>query len=416
MERMGSVIKLGKCRIYCSEKCQSEQIDAEEKERELLEGLKKIEDDCKEKDAYIERLRRRTQDFEDEVENAEGKYVRELLAQKNMIVALNREIDELRKRNEQWLGEFEEKKQLVIKLEKDIEELNKLNREMISTIRTLEEDNWLHLNGLKGLKERVLTVESGGAEHREPVDGHGVGVSGRRNERPSGLLKNKSGVRVNVPVCSKPDRNRLLILCDETGRRLNKIMSKQLAGWDVRVESVIKPGARLGGVIDSLPDLTKNYTFNDHVLIMAGQNDIRSGKYPSFRVLNDKLKICSNTNVLLASVPYMASCALNRRIYRFNMRLYEYSLRVGACRRGKVEFLDVNGRGVAVFDEAVIAEKAANIVGKRGCTGNLIFIDTADISGGQVAERGCLDPETPSILMSERGSFLMRTSGSLEVT
>lgn len=415
MERKGSVMKLGKCKICCSEQCQKEYEGREEEKKTLHQRLEKVENDCKEKDMYILRLKRQSQDFEDEVVNVEGRYVRELVEQKNVIINLNKEIEGLQVRNEQWQREFDEREQSVVKLERDIVELSTINKEMISTIRTLEEGNRCLLNELERIKEKV-SMETRSDEYREQaIEGDGCGRCDETSEsRAQAGILNTVKVLNDAALYTKSEGKRLLILCDETARHLNGKIKGSLNSRSFQVESVMKPGAWFGSVISSW-NVTKNCTSNDYILIMAGVNDFRGGKYPSFRALNEKIKAGANANVLIASVPYVTSYRINRRIYSFNMKLYEYSLRVGACRRGKVEFLDVNGSGGVKLSKDVIAKKVASIVNKSGSAGNLVFIDTDVVIEKRT---GTLDrmPESPSVARDHEMSFLIPFQKSAEMT
>lgn len=383
MERRSSIIKLGKCRVYCSEHCQKEDQNREEKEKTWLEELKKARHECEEKSVFIERLKRRSQDFEDEVINVEGKYVREIMDQKNMITDLGRRILELQSRGEEWQRQFEEKDQLVIRLEKDIAELSDLNRSLISTIKILEEENKMHLCELERVGRSVSDFESRDMQCRSYA-GDNCGNGNRTFTE--GVFKGPDNVK-NQAVAnlknisssnSKSGSNKLLILSDETGRHVSKVLAECLRHRNMRVESIRKPGAWLCGVVSDIGDLAASYTFSDYVLIMAGVNDFINGKYPSFKTLNNKINACANTNVLMASVPYVTSHRINKRIYKFNTKLYEYSLRMNAYSQGRVEFLDINGSENIELGGAVISEKIADIVSRDGTSGNLVFVQTSD--------------------------------------
>lgn len=125
-QKKKSVVYLDTPRIICSKECQKNKNDEEKNSVEMTQQLDKLSHEVvekkllivkmehdeeervtaldnkieelgkinREKDAYIQTLKRRTRDFEDEVFNAEKKYVDEVNAYKAKIADLGREISE----------------------------------------------------------------------------------------------------------------------------------------------------------------------------------------------------------------------------------------------------------------------------------------------------------------------------------
>lgn len=406
--------RLAKCKIYCSEHCQNEDLKKEEREKVLLERLNKVQEDCLEKDAFVERLRKHSQDFQDEAMSVEERYVGEIACHKRRTASLNKEMEELKVRNDEWQIKFGEGEQLILRLERDVAELNAVNGCMIGAIRTLEEENKMYARELEMVKGKAAEMESGLAGRCKADEGEDAEcvdvVSGPKvvAVEASVVLEAEDGC-----VPSKTVRNRVLILCDESGRRLNEVLNKCLKDRNVKVELFRKPGAWFSGVVEDIQALTKDYTLDDHVLIMAGVNDFRNGRYPLFKTINDKIvRSCSNTNVLLASVPNVTSVRLNRRICRFNTKLREYSSRINAYTQGKFEFLDVTSSGGAKLSKRVVAGRAADIVCKKVHSGNLIFININDAESKNMQPENNSESETHHETDGDLGeSFLILVQG-----
>lgn len=115
------------------------------------------------------------------------------------------------------------------------------------------------------------------------------------------------------------------------------------------MQAVIKPNAGYCRVIEDIVSLSKDYTLNDHIVILAGQNDFYRGRYPLFKALNESLKQCTHTNLHLLSIPYSTKkVRCNKFVYKFNVKMAEYALKLDSCARGNVTFLDINDSKGAV--------------------------------------------------------------------
>ena len=89
------------------------------------------------------------------------------------------------------------------------------------------------------------------------------------------------------------------------------------------MESIFKPNADLLNVIKDAPDLTRDFTLNDYVIILAGTNDTVKRKKFKDIVVIDVLDRMMHTNVIFCNVPYQNfESGLNDTIYNFNLSLY----------------------------------------------------------------------------------------------
>ncbi|KAG5869961.1 hypothetical protein JTB14_004126 [Gonioctena quinquepunctata] len=130
---------------------------------------------------------------------------------------------------------------------------------------------------------------------------------------------------------------KIIILCDEIGYGLRKSMSKFI-GEEFTIETIIKPGAYFVTVIEDVVELSMKFGLNDYIIVIAGSNDFKSKKYPSFREINSRIKECSHMNIIFSSVPYGKQVKLNDFIYKFNVKLNEYTYKLNHYAEGDISF------------------------------------------------------------------------------
>lgn len=108
----------------------------------------------------------------------------------------------------------------------------------------------------------------------------------------------------------RPNKTKILILADQNGKGMNKIL-KKLLGDKFYVESVIMPYATMDQVLKSCRVLCKDYSKKDFVIIVAGSNDSDPIKLQSMLYCN----MCKmeNTNVLLCNLGLGMGKHLNER-------------------------------------------------------------------------------------------------------
>lgn len=449
LERKSSVIKLGRYRVYCSEHCQGEDQAREEREGKLIEELKRAETGSREKDAFIERLKKNSRDFEDDVVAVEGKYAEELMRHKNMAVNLKRELDGLRLENDRWQREFGEKEQLVERLERDISELTVLNRDMISTIRTLEEVNEMHLSECNRLRVSMLTStetlteenractdelrqikcdsfssknsnktykklslmpvvtwESGGLNKSKVGQSHSVeavldaGVDLEKGGCIGDAAEDASRVGMGADVVTLRqgtlDRKcRVLILCDESGRYICNQLRQTLNSGQFSVESIIKPNARLEDVVENMDKLAKDFSTRDYVIVMAGKNNFSEKKYPKFRFISDRLRSCS-TNVIFVSTPvYIHNRDLCKNILKFNNRLNGFLQKINNLVPCNLAYIEANGLdGLKLERRKVLDKIQKEITVQKRASKNLIFIDTVNTPLGVGGSRSASNSDS----------------------
>lgn len=167
-------------------------------------------------------------------------------------------------------------------------------------------------------------------------------------------------------------KKRILLLTDEdiTWQFRNLL---DLSLYDVF--SVKKPGALLSQIMESMATLTKDFTFEDYVIIMGGKNDIAKYRTPSFRLICNKLKTCTHTNILFTSVPFChkSDASKNSHIYKYNVKLNDFLTKFNNYVEGEVTYIEINNEKSKI-NKFTMASYIINGILKKSPTKNLKFI------------------------------------------
>lgn len=383
IERKSDVIKLSGNRIYCSLACQEKFELQKDREEALLKNIELLRTDNLEKDQYISRLRRNSQGYMDMVQETEEHYIDEIAEQKKIITDLKEKLSQLRNENAELMENVKAFEEKVANLSTEVQELNSLNRNMVSSIRVLESENRDNL-----MKLSVLERENLVTKNSERIGGS-VGMGEADDGTDSELHQRCPGGKNSAQSCKRADkcvdksfqnRGRLLLLCDETGYSFKNQLLRSV-GNNFRMETIIKPNACFGEVIDSVVGLSHDYTLRDFIIILGGCNDLKNGKYPSFKEINSRVKLCTHTNIIFLTLPYFKQERyLNTNVHKFNLKLEEYSSRLNKYAEGKVALVDINNkkrllkRGKVELINEIIA-----VINSKKQNSNLIFVNCINI-------------------------------------
>lgn len=154
---------------------------------------------------------------------------------------------------------------------------------------------------------------------------------------------------------------------DETAKGMNSSLSRVLTTH--HIESVLKPGARLNSVMESLDKLTQSFDLSDYVIIKAGSNDFRNGKPPSFKAILNKLRQCTHTNIIFFSVREQGRYL--KQIQKFNDCLQRFVHRYDSCCEGSVFYVEPDTKYTHGNNECIGA--IVNLMNSKRSK-NLVFI------------------------------------------
>ena len=159
--------------------------------------------------------------------------------------------------------------------------------------------------------------------------------------------------------------SKIMILCDEYGSNLN-VLLKRLVNKEnkdiYKIETIKKPAASLSGVIEDIESLSRMYSLNDYIIIMAGTNDFSNNKYPLFKGIHNKIKNCTHTNIIFTTVPFCPNGKNNKYINKYNNKLNEYLFKLNRSAQGNIRLLDINNKSGALLNKTKIANKLAYLI------------------------------------------------------
>lgn len=168
--------------------------------------------------------------------------------------------------------------------------------------------------------------------------------------------------------------DKILILTDDYGRNIAKLVRKIINSNTYQIETIIKPGAAFQQVIEDLEALTKNYTLSDYVIIIAGSNNFNSrNRYPLFKDIAQKVIKCSNTNLIISTAPYK-SYNTNTFIRKYNKKLTEFLFVLGNYVLSKISLLEITDKGYKNKQKNQIACDIVNLLLNKNKQQNFITV------------------------------------------
>lgn len=362
------------------------------------------------------------------LEESANEYKRQQAEKEIMIDELNEENEQSQNRTKSFVKRIEE-------LQSYVRELEEVNRSMIETIRIMENVNivnketqpgelMLYKEGTimspensknKKKKQKKVTnkyihqkkqdiacdlagqVRVSQVTVNEEHATNGKQLKGKINFNGNKFVKNcTTNVSSSLGSCSypveslvKPDfnsvsdandcvANKILILCDEKGRKLREVIKNKLKhlGYSKYViETIIKPGASFEKVIEDLGGLTSKFTINDYVIIVAGTNNFKNKVYPSVKYINSIVKLCTHTNIIFTNISCQENITVKDYIRKFNNRFKNYILKLDSFAQGKVVLVDILDKdGRANFNKTICNRFIHEIIHRKK-NGNLLFIN-----------------------------------------
>lgn len=297
-----------------------------------LENLNKyieelsIESD--EKDIYIKSLLKIVENFQMQIDELTGSINFKFENQRSLITDLNKENNEILTVNELLKSNLEDSLMQVRNFEERLSEFHKVKEDMIQTIKMLTEDNGIYASELFHLKNKLTS------EVTDCVNNPFYKASDVLEEKHTKVDPGK----INALVGN--GRRKMLILSDEYGRHLDSLI-KKCGISSLQTETIIKPGALFRNVVEDIANLTKHYTINDYVLIIAGTNDFKQRKYPIFKEIQSRIRYCTSTNIIFTSVPSIHCLKEHHEsLKKYNRKLSEYASRLNRITEGTMSFVE----------------------------------------------------------------------------
>lgn len=435
--RREGFVRLSAHKVYCSEGCQLRHSGGEEERKTMERRIVELMGVIKERDLYIARLKRQSKDFESSVCEVDEMRETESREQADTIAHLRDELKRAEAGRLALAGEVDSGRRCLQESRDRVVELEALSKNMISTIRTLEQDNEACAGELRALKSgtgnarEAVTIGDGKVSVGVQVVTLRGGSCANGQNLPGFTLDEETEdppVQAPMPDYNPPDaglrRNgrvvsgrpgRLVVLTDGYGRHLLSPMRKCFAAYfgvrqDVRL--VVKPWAPFREVTSGSGCFLGGLTLDDYVVVLAGMED-GSVSYRDVSALAD---MCFDTNLIMCTVPakydgighYKGVNGVNSDIIRAVNRLSKF------C--NNVRLLDLQHlfdhryyiRGTVFLNEVGLRKLCQQILclvitfRKKKCNSNLVFIEPHTVCGN-AEDSDChldafLDPTMPAVV------------------
>lgn len=343
-------------KIVCCKLDDSFPIEEDEEKSILENTISELNEDSIAKNKHINRLKEENKLLLDEAIKAETEMSQLIRNQEKIIQELNLQIVELKKQTQTTKKIF---KNNTTQTEKKVKHIT------TSTDLTMENLNMNILNNKWIQNEQTVQITN-------EIHGKQI-LDNTQHSRKHG--KN------NTRKIDKHRKNQILLLVDDTGRNIVKQLRREFSNsYAYEILSVVKPGAMLHQVIECVEILTKDFTLQDYVVITAGSNDINCHKTPSFKLICNKLKQCSHTNVIFTSIPYLLNKQNNlpnRHIFKYNNRLNNFLTKFNNLVPGHISYVEINSEinnKTKQCTNAVAAQIKNVMLNKGAVVKKLIFV------------------------------------------
>lgn len=266
----------------------------EEALRDCMETIIKLQEEIKEKDKFIQRLRLSSQDLQDMMADAEHGYIKDINDQKRTISELKEENLAMMERNQKLIVENESVKGKIDEMTSTIEELVNIRRDMIISIETLEQETKLYMEEVKQLKsekqfKNKISVKSSEKEN---------------NQKFKSLISNQH----------YSHKRKILLVTTSHGRDLAYYMSTKLSKYSIC--SLVKSGADDRVLVHTALEMSEKFTSNDMVILWT--------KEVRLNLIKDFIESTQHTRTVIISQPYRYDIRnANQEIYKNNLNFLQ---------------------------------------------------------------------------------------------
>lgn len=341
--------------ICCKDENESYFSDLDKDNSLLEKTVADLQEDSEIKNNYIQRLKRENKLFMEEAIKMEDEMSQTIQKQETIVRELEAQIRVLRKNSSA--------NNRIAKNESTQINLKKITNDKSTSVVNI-------LGNVSGVGNLNLNRTAETSKINSKIISN--------NDKSNSLIEmNNSIPTLKEPVAQ--NHKKLLILGDDLGRNINKLTRQRLGNSTHQIESIIKPGASYMQVIHNVEVLTRTYSTQDHIIILAGSNDFsRDNRYPRFRDISDAIKKCSTLNIILATVPLTNDFKLNRFINKFNNKLSDFVTKLNNYISGSITLLKVNRRLTNRVSKHDICDEIIKLINMKTLPKNITFIKCSD--------------------------------------
>lgn len=221
----------------------------------------------------------------------------------NSIAILNKDLNSMRKLNNNLSEEIDKSREQINKYINDVNELSEINSNMITSIRTLEAENVSYRNQIKSLQIDIVNYKEATYlnSNRKRNLKHYDSEDTRKNFSEKGLEKgnllqpqDKENSYRNVDVldqCNYRDfhspmkegnkvaKSKVLVYGDGSAKNYSLYLRSVLEDKVYKIEGIVKAGADIGEISNSIFNVTLDYNQNDYVIVFLDVSFMSSISY-----------------------------------------------------------------------------------------------------------------------------------------
>lgn len=333
-KRRGNTRQIDPSKIVCSKECQKTIEDAAQKDIEInrLNGLireletkihitesreeeqrkdfekktEALEEEIREKNRHITRLKRNTQEFTDMVCEGEQSYIQQLNEQGEQMQKLNKEIVDVLKANESLQAEAKSLNSDLERMLRDVEELNQIKQSMLVSIGTLTAENEALIIEMKATKLELFSLKSSKAEPAPNID------APEPEPQPESISHQEVKLRTRKP--------QMLIIGDNNVRGC-LWLSKSINGSLFDLNCQIRRGALFEGLVAEVAKFSHKLNEKDVVVLFMGRQNAIKGKRLDLKLFEDFVRTLPATLFVVTSPFTSARPILNNLIRENNLAL-----------------------------------------------------------------------------------------------
>lgn len=339
--------------ICCKDEDESYQSEQDAEKSLLEKTISELSGDSEMKSKYIHKLKTEYKLIVDEASKMEEEMNRLIKDQEKIIHDLQEEIRHINKNTKHS--------------KKTLKNVSSQTRNVTKNTRSVSTNTKSSIKFTSGVEENYVNA---GTQTFINLKSNEDMVDKSISDLQSQIKPAKHNNSLKLPDNSI-NKHKVLLLCDDYGRNINKIMHNMLLSGEYHIETIIKPGASFHQVIENIDLLTVNYGIYDYIIIIAGSNNFnKNHKYPSFRNIWEKIKQCSHSNIIITTVPYRNS-KVDKFIYKFNKKLSDFVWKLNKYVPGKVNIVDVNNK-ISKFE---ISNMIVTSMFSKTNDKNLVFVE-----------------------------------------
>ncbi|CAG9814719.1 unnamed protein product [Phaedon cochleariae] len=317
----------------------------------LKQEISNLKTDNQGKDKHIIQLKRRSQDFEEDVFETEKSFSIESQRQRRTILELN---EEIAKPTDEIILLQEKNDEAVVKLresEKNIDEWKAMRKIMLKSIETLTQENNSYIDQLKSMRNvKQLSQE-------EPKNQ-------ANNNETKQAVEQKKIIRNQMVHSRKPHekvKTKILVVAGYQGRDIAKNLYNILSDT-CSVQAILKPNANDDVLIETALNNSRNFSDSDVVILWPNKCDKN--------IIEKFVMKLKHTQPLIITEAYRYDYTYeNENIYYRNLDLFQKVYKLGLNKCPIIECNNIINRSCYKLDRVSL-----NFKGK-------LFLTIDDIHG-----------------------------------